>query len=803
MLQLPSDVSHGARLLARTPGFTAVALATLAIGIGASSMVYSFVTATLASSSPPDDVGRSVSVWSYQRGQGDPRGVVSPHDYMAWRRRATSFDRIGAFRRVGLNLSGIDQPVRVGGEEVAGEYLRIVGRQVAIGRSFTAADESPGAGHVAVLGDRFWRDRFGGDPQVVGRTIRLDGEPATIIGVLAPRPLSPQVVVPMRLGAGGGTDMARSVFVFARLHKDASFEQAREEMAAIARALADELPDTHRGWTVDVRPLAEEFLGRNARLVFGLLLAAVTAVLLIGCANIANLMVARGLSRQRDLAIRYALGASRWRLVGHVLVESALLAGAGGVLGAVVAHAGLAWLHASLPSMSEVAANAHIGLRVLLFATLFSAVATLAFGLVPAFQGASPDTDRVLREASVRTGVSPGSRRLQGILVSGEVLLSVALLVVAGLLIRTLVALYAIEPGFDARGVLTSRLTLPEPAYATGERVAGFYRDVIARVTEQAAVVHASAGSRVPAAGSKYNPNRSLVIEGRPARDGESLFALDLTVAPGYFATLGIPLTGGRDFAAADRHDAPLVAIVNQTMARRHWGDRSPVGARLRLGDEDAPDRWRTVIGVAGDVRNDDIDAPPLPHVYVPHAQRPERSMTLIVRSAEDPLALAAPLRAAVSAVDPSLPLYDVATMEQIVREDLSGTRVLVVVLASFALSALLLAVIGIGGVLAQTVTQRVPEIGIRMALGATSIRVVALVLRQTLVSVGAGLALGLALAVALARLIGSILYGVAPLDPGTYAAAIAALLGSALVASVVPAARAARVDPLAALRHD
>jgi putative ABC transport system permease protein len=306
----------------------------------------------------------------------------------------------------------------------------------------------------------------------------------------------------------------------------------------------------------------------------------------------------------------------------------------------------------------------------------------------------------------------------------------------------------------------------------------------------------------VPVAGSRYNPNRSVVIEGRPVRPEESVFALDITVTPGYFATLGIPIAEGRDVGRTDGGGAPLVAVVNRTMAQRYWAGRSPLGARLRLGDEASPDQWRTIVGVVGDVRNDDIDAPPLPQVYVPHAQRPERSMTFVLRPAGDPAALAAVLRAAVARVDPHEPLYDVATLEQIVREDLSDTRVLVSVLTAFALAALLLAAVGIGGVLAQLVSQRTPEIGIRMALGATASAVVAMILRQTLAAVGVGLAVGLGVAVALARLIATVLYRVSPLDVTTYAAVVLALLASALLAALVPAGRAAGIDPIIALRR-
>lgn len=796
-----ADIRHGVRALLRTPGFTVVALATLALGIGATTMVYSFVAAIFASSSPPSALDREVGLWTYQRSQGAQKGVVSSREFVEWRRRAQAFDRVGAFRRVAFNLGGIDRAVRVSGEMASADLLDVLEYRVAIGRPVAADDERAGAPPVVWLGHRFWVERFAGSADVVGRTVALDGEPTTVAGVLAPRPLQPDVLVPLRLDPADRAFDSRSLFVFARLREGVSLEQARAEMVNVGAALEREFPETHRGWAVNTRPLAEEFIGRNARIVFGMLLGAVTAVLLIGCANIANLLIARGLGRQRDLAIRSALGATRGRLFRHALVESGLLAIAGGALGAMLAYAGLRWLQAALPGATEAVASVPIGPRVLLFAICFSGLATLGFGLVPAVQGTRPDLDALLREGSPR---ATGGRRWPAwrmALVGGEVFLSVTLLVLAALLVRTLIALQRIEPGFDARGVLTARVTLPASQYATDDAVAGFYERVVADIGTRPAVVHASAASRVPVAGSRYNPNRSLIAEGRPADRDESLLAVDLTVMPGYFGTLGIAVEEGREFDSRDRAGAPLVALVSRAAARQYWAGRNPIGARLRLGDEPEPLQWRTVVGVVADVRNDDIDAPPLPHVYVPLAQRPERTLTIVARAAGDAAALTPVLRAAVAAADADVPLYDVATLERIVWEDLADTRVLVQVLTLFSASALLLAVVGIGGVLAQTVSQRVPEIGLRMALGATAAEVVTLVLRQTIASVLGGLVVGLVASAALARLISSVLYGVSPTDPRTYLLVIGTTAGAAVLAAVVPILRAVRVDPLSALR--
>lgn len=794
-------IGRGPRALARTPGFTLVAVATLALGIGATTMVYSFVSGVLAASAPPRTIDRQVALWSYQRAQGPGKGVVSPRDFVEWRRRARSFSGLAAFRRAGFNLGTGERAERVSAYVASAGFFEIVEYDVAMGRPMNGADEAPGAPPVVWLGHRFWRERFGGASDVVGRTIALDAQPAVVAGVLAPRPLQPDIVVPLVLDAARTDFDARALFVFGRLRDGATIEQARAEMTRIAEALEGEWPETHRGWGVNTRPLAEEYVGRNARIVFAVLLGAVTAVLLIGCANVANLLVARGLGRQRELAVRAALGATRGRLFRHLLVESAWLSAAGAVLGAAAAAAGLAWLRSTWPAASEIVGAVRLAPRILLFAILFSAAATIVFGVLPAWQATRPHLEPLLREASARTA---GSRRIDAwrrTLVAGQVLASVVLLVVSLLLVRSLIALQAIEPGFVPRGVLTARVTLPARTYRGPDAVTAFYERVVGRIAAHPQVRRASATTRVPAAGSRYNPNRSLVIEGRPRGPEEVAFAIDLTVMPGYFSTLGIPLLEGRDFTQRDRADAPLVVIVSRTTARKYFGERSPVGARLRLGDEPTPGAWRTVVGVVGDVRNDDIDAPPVPHVYVPLAQRPERSLTIVARTDRDPAALAAVVRSSLGAEDPTIPAYEVATMEQILEADLADTRAIVHALAFFALCALILAAVGIGSVLAQTVAQRVSEIGIRMALGATAPAVVALVARQTLAAVATGLILGSAAALALGRFLGSVLYQVEASDPATYAVVVAVVAAAAALAAVAPAARAARVDPVVVLK--
>lgn len=796
------DLRYGARTLVRAPGFAVVSVLTLALGLGATSLVFSFVTAVLTAATPAGNMDRLAGVWSHNRAQGETKNVVSIGDFIEWRRRQQSFELFAAQRRGAVNLSGGDQPLRVPTAFVTAEFYAVFGIRPALGRAFTPEEERPGAPRVAMLSHRLWTERFGGRPGVLGREILLDGRPTSIVGVLPPLYLSESIAAPLTIDPASPAYGERALFVMARLHPGVALEQARAEMHAIGEQLEREFPDTHRGWGVNTRPLQEEFVGPQARLVFALLAAAAGAVLLIGCANIANLLLARGLARTRELAVRTALGASRLRLIRQMLAEGLVLAACGGTAGLLVAHWGLAALRSFLAVDAAVLERAVVDGRVLAFAAAASMLSMLFFGLMPALRGARPDLNQTLRDGSRASG-GPQTRRLRGVLVAGEVALAVVLLVVSMLFLRTLAALQRIEPGFDTRNLLTLRVSLPESRYADGAAVASFYDRVLARLASSPGVLSVGAGLRVPAAGSRYNPNRSLAIEGRPAARGETRSAADLTVTPGYLETLRIGLREGRLLASSDGADAPLVVVISDTTARRYWPHASPLGARIRLGDEASPSAWRTVVGIVGDVRNDDIDSPPVPHVYVPLAQRRSREMTIVLRTAGNPLDHVAAARTAVASADPNQPVYEVKSMDQILDEDLRESVVLIAMTALFAGVALLLAAIGIYGVVSHAVAQRTHEIGVRMALGAAVADVLRLVVRQAFTPVAVGLAIGIAFGLAASRLVASILYGVTPTDPLTYGSVILILAAVALLASVAPALRATGIDPLIALKYE
>jgi putative ABC transport system permease protein len=804
MSTLLQDVRFAVRTLRRTPGFAAIAVLTLALGIGATAVVFSWVSTVLAAASPVADMERHAAVWSHNRTQGETKNVVSPHDFVEWRRRQQSFERFGALRRGAVNLSGATEPVRVAAQFASADMLDVLGTRPALGRGFTADDEHPGAPLVVILNHRVWQDRFGGRTDVLGREVLLDGRPATVVGVLSLDYVNPELTIPLTIDPNSPDHLERNLFVFARLRPTVTLDGARAEMTAIGAQLERERPDTHRGWGVNTRPLQEEFVGPQARVVFALLAAAAAAVLLIGCANIANLLLARGLTRAREVAVRTALGASRGRLVQQMLVESLVLALAGAVLGLLVAQWGLGLLRALFVADIRIMERAVVDGRVLAFAAIAAVLSSVFFGLLPALQTVRPDVNQALRQGSRTTG-GVRTRQLRATLVASEVAMAVLFLVVSLLFMRTLAALQRIEPGFDSEQVLTLRLALPEARYGTDASVATFYERVLDRLRGTPGVTTAGAGLRVPTAGSRWNPSRSLVIEGRPAREHETLFAADLTVTPGYLETLRIPLVAGRALTAADSQSAPLAVLVNQMTVRRYFDGNAAkaLGARIRLGDESRADTWRIVVGIVGSVRNDDIDSPPLPMVYVPLAQRPSREMTLVVRTTGDPLRFVDEARAAVASVDREQPVYDVKSMAQVLEEDMRQSVLLIGILGIFAGIALVLAALGIYGVVSHAVAQRTHEIGVRMALGAAVRDVVRLVARQGLTPVFIGLVLGLGAGVAVSRLMSGLLYGVTPTDPITYLSVVAILAGVALLACVAPARRAARVDPLIALRAE
>ncbi len=791
------DILTAWRQLRRAPGTAVAAIATLAVGIGATTAVFSFVTAVMSAASPAPDMEGVVAVWSHNRNESETKGLVSPADFLDWGRRSTSFDAVAAWRGTQINVSGTTTAVRTDAMVVTPSYLQIFDWRPMLGRPFTDQDALSGAPRTAIASYPFWQNTLNGRPDVIGHTIRLDGAPATIIGVLPRLPALTGLLLPLSLDAQQSERSARTLFVFARLRSGVSIEAARAEMESIGQALERDFPDTNRGWSVNTRPAQEEFVGPQARLVFALLVGLVTAVLLIGCVNVANLLLARGASRRGELAVRLALGAGGWRVARQLLIECAVLAVLGGVLSLVVSRWTLNLLMTLGSIDSPWVANGGINPRALLLTALASLAATVLAGLAPALSARRANLVSGLHDSG-RSG-GRGTRRTTRILVTAQVAMAVALLVVAGLATRTLIALERLEPGFEMENVLTASVTLPDSM--PPDVAHRWIEESIDRARRLPGVVAAGATSRLPFAGGRWNANRGLEIEGQSATTSEGRWAVDYVITPGLFESLRVPLVDGRLFAPSDGAETQPVAIVNQAMARRFWPNRSPIGARLRQGGTDSV--WRTVVGVVADIRNDDADQPPLPYLYVPLAQEPIRTVSIAIRTANDPARLADPLRQAIAAFDPDQPLYDVRTMVDLWAADLQGSRILIQVMSALALIALGLAGLGVWGVAAQAVGQRTREIGVRVALGASAAQVGRLIAWQGFVPIAIGLAIGLVVGLGLGRVMRSILFQVTPTDSLTLAGTLTLLALVGLAATLGPALRAARLDPLAALRTE
>lgn len=796
------DLRAAARSLSGSPGLVVAISGVLALGIAASTVTFSWTRAVLSTTRPIVDMDRLTGVWLHNREQGETKTLAAPADLAAWRERQTAFDQIGAQRDLSVNLSGADTPVRVGAAAVTSQYFTVFSARPVVGRAFTAADEVKGANAVVVLGYRLWTRQFGGDRSVLGRIVRIDDVPTEVVGVLPRNDYSPDLLIPLQLDSASADYGNRSLFVTARLKDGITLEQARASMLNVGAELERAYPDRYQGWSINTTPLQEEFVGRQARLAFGLLFAFALSILAIGCLNSANLMLARGLSRARESATRIALGASLGRLLRGSFAEGLLLAGCACLAGLLLSVGGLRLVRATFDAGAPYMDRAALDGYALAFAILAATGSTLLFAVLPAWYAIRQTPATGLRDATARVTMSRGTSRLRQALVVGEVAIAALLILVAVLVNRTLTALYEIPLGFKPDRVLTMRVSVPPVRHGTAASLSSFYDESVARLEAMPGAVRAGATTRVPAAGSRFNPNRSLEIEGRTAGPNETRFAVDLAVTPGYLETLQVPLRSGAFFERSNVNASQLVALVSETAAARYWAGSSPAGARIRLGDE-PPGTWRTVIGVVGDVRNDDIDAPPMPYVYVPLAQRPARDVTFVVRTAGDPLASAVAARTAITSVDPDQPVYDVRTLEQVLGSDLQQTAVLVGLAAILGGLALILSASGIYAVVSYWVVQARRDIGIRLALGATRTAILTHVVLRGLVPVGIGMIVGGLAGGALLQGIRSALYGVSIGDPANYLLAGTPLLLMGIIACALPAWRAAALDPLDTLRAD
>ncbi len=804
------DLKFALRQLLKNPGFTAVAVLTLAICIGANTTIFSVVHAVLLQPLPFVEPDRLVSLRETRPEPGSTgRRVnvpVSPATFFDYRRDVGSFAQVAALSGNEFVHTDLGEPEQLFGALVTANFFSTLGVVPQLGRDFLPEEDRPGAEGVALLSDGMWRRRFGGDDAVIGRVITLDGRPFTIIGVLPPTldstalglaRLPPQVWVPLPLGEAGAERGVPALDMHARLKPGATLAVAQAEVDVVMKRLAQEFPETNATRGGLVQPLAERAIG-NVRATLWLVFAAVGLVQLIACANIANLLLARASRRSAESALRAALGASRSRLIRQFLTESLLLAAIGCAVGLLAAMLGarvfVATLPESLPGIERIA----IGGPVLAFTVGVALLIGLLFGVAPAWQGAKTDLQATLQTAGRSGQGGAAGNRLRAGLVVAQVALSLVLLVGAALVVRSFIALSSVDPGFDPRHVSTLRINLPLDAYRPSAKQTSFFEQLLSQVQALPGVEAAATVYPLP-----FSPailNRPFTLPGQPVDPQNPLAAQFNIVSPDYFRTLGIRLTQGRAFTERDREGAPLVAIVNESSARSIWPDENPIGKRISTG-MGAPAE-REVVGVFADIRQRQLDGDPRLQICVPSAQEPWRSAYLAVRTAGAAAPLAA-IRQRVAALDSNLPISDVVPLSERVTDSIAQRRFATGLLGAFAGIALLLAVLGLYGVMSYLVAQRTREFGIRLALGAQWRDLLCLVLGHGMRLVALGLVLGLGGALALSRVVEAQLYQVSPQDPLTFAAVALLLAVAAALACWLPARRAARVDPMVALRAE
>jgi predicted permease len=801
MESLLQDVRFAVRMLVKAPGFAVSVVLALALGIGANTAIFSVVDSVLLRPLPFRDSARLVSVWETRPNRPEMRGAFSVPIFQSLADETSSFDGLAAFHDLSLVRTGAGEPERLNAARASGGIFDLLGVEAALGRTMHADDTA-----TVVLGDGYWKRAFGGDPAVVGRTMTLDGKPYEIAGVLPERFTFPlrsdpfDVWIPLVPNADELDQRGmRFLSLVGRLRPDATIERAQSDLASAMAHLDTLYPDTIAGRSAGVATMHDEVVA-NARPSLYILLGAVGFVLLIACANVANLLLARSTVRRREVAVRVSVGATRWRLVRQFLTESVIIALFGSALGLLFAFWGLDLLvglagTSGLPRVGEIG----LDLRVLGFTVAVAVGTGLLFGLVPALHASRVDLNEALKEASLATSGGVGRQRSRAVFVVAQIALAFVLLVGAGLSLRSLASLLATDPGIDPENLLTMSISLPEYAYEEPEQMRAFYRELRESLSTLPSVESVATIFPVPFGSSDMS--LSLSVDGRPApKAGNRISSSFRAISPGYFETMGIPVKSGRAFDERDRENAPSVMVVNETFARTVFPDEDPIGKRVTIGYDD---QSCEIVGVVGDVRFAGLDATPLMEMYTPYEQTPWPLMSVVVRTTSDPTAVASGVRSRVQAIDPDLPLFDVVPMTDRLAGTLVSRRLQAILLGLFAAVALSLASLGIYSVLSFAVAHRTHEIGIRVAVGASRGDVIALVLKQGAWLALFGLGLGLLGALALASVMSSVVVGVSATDPLAYAIVAAALFCVAAVASYIPARRAARIDPIAALRHE
>ena len=831
MENLLNDCRYAARKLRRSPGFALAAILTLALGIGANVAVFTVVQAVLLNPLPYPHPEQLVRVFDDLGGSNSRDIGASAPELWDLRDRSDVFQDISAIWPTDANLTGGEKPARIEALATSTNYFTMLSARPALGRVYTANDERPGFIEGAVLSDGFWRRTFGGDPKALGRQIRLDGDLYTIIGVMPPdfrhpgRSLAGDVEVWLAAGFNAPpfpvpAQRSRRMIpgAIGRLRPGLTITQAQARLNIFSAQLSRQYPTDYpppAGWGLRLVSLQEDLVGSMRTELF-VLFGAVGFVLLIGCVNLANLLLARSAGRQREIAVRRALGADRGRLIGQLLAESlmlSLISGAAAICALAVMKASLLRLApADLPRLEEIG----LSLGVLLFAFLITILTGVVFGLLPALQTVRPNQIVSLREGSRGSGSSKHQKNISRILVAGEIALSLVLLIGAGLLLRSFRHLLEVRPGFEPHQIITARIWLPFPndpgqdVYRTTEKRAAYYREVLRRVcllpgVEQVAVGN---GESLPMGSSRKNKS-SFVIEGRAAESERMPVAEVASVSSGYFDVLKTPLRKGRVFTENDNSTGQRVAVINEALKRQYWKDSDPIGQHIQLTSRQSTAYSRasagnlTIVGVVGDIRSDGFDAAGAPHIYLSEPQAPPYNSVVYLRTAADPGALSEASRHEAQAVDQTIPVFGIQTMDEVVARSLAARRFALQILGIFAIVAFVLACVGIYGVVAYAISQRTAEIGLRMALGARRGDILRVILNEAARIVIAGVGAGLLGSLLLTRFLQTMLFDIKPTDPLTFGALTILLAGVALLASFIPARRASRIDPLLALRHE
>ncbi len=815
-MSLLHDLRYSARSLLKHPGFVITITSILALGIGANSTIFSVVNAVLIRPLPYEAPDRIVMIWETNQSKAVTRSIVSPADFLDWREQNHVFEHLAAFRFWYYTVTGAGDPERYQGARVSAGFFPLLGIKPEFGRNFGPEEEQVGRDHVVILSHALWQSRFGGDRNIIGQLLTIDGEPFTIIGILPAnfrftRVLNAELELwmPISFTPQQLTRADRSIIVYGRLKQGVPLSQAQAEMDGITHRLEQEYPKTNSGWAAQVNNLQDQAI-QPVRPTLLILMVVVGFVLLIACANVANLLLTRATARQKDIAIRLALGSSHSRLMRHLLIESLLLALLGGAAGLLLAYWGINVLNVILPDRVPHLEKFSLDLRVLGFTLVVSLLVGVIVGLIPGLQASRLNLSETLKEGGRALSEAPSRRRLRNLFVILEVTLTVPLLISAGLMLRSSLLLQNIDRGINLKNVLTMQISLPKAKYSTAQQTATFYRRALQRIQSEPGVQSASAVNFLPL--TNLGDATSLTIEGgNPPPPGQEITVSYRVIDQNYFRTMGIPLLRGRYFMEQDNDESHGVVMINQTMARRYWFDQDPVGRRLQPHFPAAKVPWRpessntwlTVVGVVGDVKEDGLNDQTSAEIYVPYLQNPSSLMNLLVRSTSDPLRLVPGVRGQVLAVDEDQPVYNIKTMENVFSQSLAAPQVITSLLATFAAVALILAAIGVYSVMSYSVAQRTHEVGVRMALGAQQRHVLRMILGQGLKLVLVGVVIGVTTAFAVTRVVSNLLFGVTATDPAIFVAVPLLLVVIAILASYLPARRALKVDPIIALRNE